>query len=60
MKDIGCCCENCDNLIAIGEGDHICYEVEDTDGNPCVVPIEGYKPSDEYFMCGGKKFRPVR
>lgn len=60
MKKKDHCCEDCDNLIAIGEGDHICSEVERSDGTPCIMPISGYQPTDEYFMCGGKKFRYKR
>lgn len=31
------CCETCENLIAIGEGDHICLEVAAKDGDPATV-----------------------
>lgn len=50
------CCENCDNLIAIGEGDHICYEMRKNDEEPCIMPISNYQPTDEYYMCGGSKW----
>lgn len=47
-------CENCDNLICIGEGDFICYEVCDDDGAPLIMPISDYEPTHEYLMCHGK------
>lgn len=49
-------CETCDNCIAIGEGDHICYEVKSDDGNPAVVVISDYLPTKDYLKCGGKKY----
>lgn len=51
------CCETCENLIAIGEGDHICLEVAAKDRDPAVVVISDYSPTDNYFLCGGKKWR---
>ena len=51
------CCETCENLIAIGEGDHICLEVAAKDGDPATVVISDYSPTDNYFLCGGKKWR---
>lgn len=50
------CCETCGNLIAIGEGDHICYEVTADDGKPAIMPISDYEPTDEYFKCRGRKW----
>ena len=44
-------CQYCDNLIAIGEGDHICLEC----GEPKMV-LADYLPTDEYLACGGKHF----
>ena len=38
------CCEQCEECIAIGEGDHICMEHE-------VMVIEGYEPTDNYVFC---------
>lgn len=52
-KRIETCCETCDNLIAVGEGGHICYEVRGADGNP-IMPIDDYQPTEEYYLCGGK------
>lgn len=52
-------CETCDNCIAIGEGDHICYEVKSNDGNPATVVISDYVPTSEYLKCGGKKYEEV-
>lgn len=49
-------CETCSNLIAIGEGDHICYEVKADDGTPAIMPISDYTPTDEYLKCGGEKW----
>lgn len=46
------CCETCGNLIAIGEGDHICCEC----GDKPIMPISEYTPTDDYFECGGKKW----
>lgn len=44
-------CEYCQNLIAIGEGDHICLEC----GMPKMVICE-YTPTDEYMSCGGRYY----
>ena len=49
-------CETCDNCIAIGEGDHICYEVKSDDGEPAIMPISEYSPTNDYLKCGGKKY----
>lgn len=49
-------CETCDNCIPIGEGDHIFYEVKSDDGNPLIMPIYEYAPTNEYLKCGGKKY----
>lgn len=49
-------CETCDNCIAIGEGDHICYEAKSDDGNPAIMPISEYATTNEYMKCGGKKY----
>jgi len=46
------CCENCQNLIPIGEGDHICYEC----GPVPIMPICGYEWTDEYYQCVGTCF----
>lgn len=53
------CCEYCDNLIAIGEGDHICLEVKSDDGKPAIMPISDYEPTDEYLKCKGKCFESI-
>lgn len=47
-------CESCENLVAIGEGDHICYECESDDGSPCIMPICEYEPTEDYLKCGGR------
>lgn len=46
-------CENCANLIPIGEGDHICdgYDF----GTP-VMPISEYEWTDEYYKCRGEYY----
>ena len=49
-------CETCDNCIAIGEGDHICYEVKSDDENPATIVISDYAPTREYLKCGGRKY----
>lgn len=49
-------CETCDNCIAIGEGDHICYEVKSDNGNPATVVISNYAPTKDYLKCCGKKY----
>lgn len=49
-------CETCDNCIAIGEGDHICYEVKSDDRNPAIMPISEYAHTNDYLKCGGKKY----
>lgn len=41
-------CETCMNCLPIGEGDHIC------DIGAPVLVLEGYIPTDKYFICGGK------
>lgn len=51
MKKHNSCCEECDNLIPIGEGDHICSEC----GVPEIV-ICDYEPTEHYMMCNGKFF----
>ena len=48
-RDIGC--ESCENLIPIGEGDHICYEC----GEP-IMPICEYEATEEYMKCRGRKY----
>lgn len=45
-------CEYCENLIPIGEGDHICLEC----GSEPKMVICEYCPTDEYMACGGKYF----
>lgn len=45
-------CEACENLIAIGEGDFICCECNDS----CITPISDYMPTADYLKCGGKKY----
>ena len=45
------CCENCENLITIGEGDHICIE-----GTYPRMVLSYYVPTDEYYWCGGRKW----
>lgn len=49
-------CEHCDNLIAIGEGDHICLEIRRSDGVQSIMPISDYVKTDEYMKCRGKYF----
>jgi hypothetical protein len=44
------CCEDCSNLVPIGEGDHIC------DADFTKMPIEEYAPTKDYFWCKGRKF----
>ena len=41
-------CINCENCIPIGEGDHICTELDEP-----ILVIEEYEPTDDYFACGG-------
>lgn len=48
------CCEECSNLIPIGEGDHIC----DASDIPTMVLVE-YEPSEDYMWCKGKKFDKI-
>ena len=52
------CCETCGNLIPIGEGDHICDECCGSDGSPSALVLEEYAPGEDYFACGGKKWKP--
>lgn len=44
-------CETCENLIACGEGDHICGAGENK------VVIVDYAPADDYMWCGGKQYK---
>ncbi len=45
-------CECCENLIPIGEGDHICGE-----GDEPKLVLDDYQPADDYGWGGGKFFR---
>lgn len=56
MKKNKPACETCSNLIPIGEGDHICFEVESSYGEPSIMPISDYMPTTEYLKCKGKKY----
>lgn len=47
------CCENCANLIPIGDGDHIC---DGYDYSAPVMPISEYEWTDEYYKCYGEYF----
>ena len=47
-------CENCENFVPIGEGDHVC-----TAGVPVIV-VEEYAPSEDYFWCHGTEFLEKR
>ncbi len=44
-------CDECENFIACGEGDHICMA-----GNK-KVPVMGYEPAKDYLWCNGTKFK---
>lgn len=46
-------CKYCGNVVAIGEGDHLCYECGTE--KPLMV-ISDYIPTDDYLACDGKKF----
>ena len=52
-KDISkcMCCEDCSNLIPIGEGDHVCME-----GKEPKMPISEYLITEEYMWCDGKYY----
>ncbi|MCI9626494.1 MAG: hypothetical protein HFI90_06900 [Clostridia bacterium] len=52
-KNIVPMCENCENFIPIGEGDHICIA-----GMPIIV-VEEYTPTEDYFWCKGKRFEAL-
>lgn len=45
-------CEYCENLIAIGEGDHICCECDEP-----VIVISDYVSTKDYLKCNGRKFK---
>lgn len=49
MKRVNAACENCINLVPIGEGDHLCTEKNE-------IVIEDYAPSDLYMICKGENF----
>ena len=38
------CCENCGNLVPIGEGDHICEEA------PTQLVLDGYVPTNRTVL----------
>lgn len=44
-------CETCENLIACGEGDHVC------DAGVGKVVTVNYEPSDDYMWCCGKHYK---
>lgn len=44
------CCENCDNFVPIGEGDHVCIA-----GEPVLI-LEDYEPTDDYYYCAGQAY----
>lgn len=50
-KKVCKCCETCVNFLPIGEGDHICEE------DPTIMPVSGYEPTEDYFQCGGRKWK---
>ena len=52
-KKIEKCCETCANLIAIGEGDHIC------DARPGKIILDNYVPANDYYCCGGTEWVEV-
>lgn len=52
-KSIAIMCENCENFVPIGEGDHIC-----TAGAPIIV-VDEYAPTEDYFWCEGKEFEAL-
>lgn len=43
------CCNTCANCIPIGEGDHICDEMQE-------LVLEEYMPTDSYYICGGRYY----
>lgn len=44
-------CETCAELVACGEGDHLCSVGE---GN---IVLSDYAPTDDYYWCKGSKYR---
>ena len=49
-------CFNCDNVVPIGEGDHICYDYADGDPHAVIV-IREYVPTSDFIKCGGKRWK---
>lgn len=47
------CCSNCSKLIDYGDGDKICGNKKDKDGDDVYIMIN-YDPTPDYNMCGGK------
>lgn len=44
------CCENCDNCVPIGEGDHVCIA-----GEPVLI-LDDYEPTEDYYYCAGQAY----
>lgn len=44
------CCENCDNCVPIGEGDHVCIA-----GEPVLI-LDDYEPTEDYLYCDGEAY----
>lgn len=49
-------CETCGNLIACGEGDHLCGVCKDKTGTHPAMVIEGYSPAEDYMICEGEMY----
>ena len=43
----------CDHCTYIGEGDFICDRFEDEDGNPAIVVMSDWEPTEDYLKCKG-------
>jgi len=50
-RDENICCLTCENLLPIGEGDHLC----DAADAPTLV-LADYEPTEDFFWCGSSEY----
>lgn len=48
-------CTNCGEACAIGEGAFVCSAYNRV---PVVIVMDEYQPTEEFFKCGGKRWKP--
>ena len=49
-KNVCKCCETCDYLVPIGDGDFLCE-------HNLIMVVSDYTPTENYFCCGGGKWQ---